>query len=208
MPRERNRNMMDCGSRWRPGRLLGNTHGVAATPPVVRRLDGCGCGCSPCQRTALARGSALVPHPESSHRPIRLAQVDSALCTTMLAVTGITNKSLRALMTGLLDGIDTAQRSQLRPGAAAGQRADQPHPGPHRYRLTDDGLRFAIFYTKVHDRVLRPLLAPDQPQVHHRYEKHYAPSTFTSPKPSTGLAYCQRRPQNLTTVKDLTTKGP
>ena len=33
-----NRNMMDCGSRWRPGRLLGNIHGVAATPPVVRRL--------------------------------------------------------------------------------------------------------------------------------------------------------------------------
>jgi|SRR6478609_7282515 len=30
----------------------------------------------------------------------------SYLCTTMLAVTGITNKSLRALMTGLLDSID------------------------------------------------------------------------------------------------------
>ena len=32
-------------------------------------------------------------------------------------------------------------------------------PGRNLYRLTDDGLAFAIFYTKVHNRVLRPLLA-------------------------------------------------
>ena len=38
---------------------------------------------------------------------------------------------------------------------------------PHRnlYVLTPDGLRFAIFYTKVHERVLRPLMAADQPQA-------------------------------------------
>jgi hypothetical protein len=36
-------------------------------------------------------------------------------------------------------------------------------PGKNRYQLTGDGLRFAIFYTKVHDRLLRPLLAADQP---------------------------------------------
>ena len=35
----------------------------------------------------------------------RVQALAGALCTTMLAVTGITNKSLRALMTGLLDGI-------------------------------------------------------------------------------------------------------
>ncbi|MGB9223424.1 hypothetical protein [Mycobacterium sp.] len=29
--------------------------------------------------------------------------------------------------------------------------------------MSDDGLRFAIFYTKVHDRLLRPLLAANQP---------------------------------------------
>jgi hypothetical protein len=29
--------------------------------------------------------------------------------------------------------------------------------------LTKDGQRFAIFYTKVHNRLLRPLLAADQP---------------------------------------------
>ena len=35
--------------------------------------------------------------------------------------------------------------------------------GRNLYRLTDDGLAFAIFYTKVHNRVLRPLLATDRP---------------------------------------------
>jgi hypothetical protein len=96
----------------------------------------------------------------------RVQALAGALCTTMLAVTGITNKSLRALMTGLLDGIDysTNQASydlaRLRVNGLISRI-----PGRNRYRLTDDGLRFAIFYTKVHDRVLRPLLAPDQPQT-------------------------------------------
>jgi len=85
-----------------------------------------------------------------------------ALCTTMLAVTGITNKSLRALMTGLLDDIDytTNQASY----DLARLRVNGPItriPG----QLTGDGLRFAIFYTKLHDRPLRPLLAADQPPL-------------------------------------------
>jgi hypothetical protein len=38
---------------------------------------------------------------------------------------------------------------------------------PHRdlYALTPDSLRFAIFYSKVHDRVLRPPMAGDQHPV-------------------------------------------
>jgi hypothetical protein len=94
----------------------------------------------------------------------RVQALAGALCTTMLAVTAITNKSLRALMTGLLGGIDytTNQASydlaRLRLNALITRL-----PGTNRYRLTSDGLRFAIFYTKLHDRLLRPLLAADQP---------------------------------------------
>jgi hypothetical protein len=82
----------------------------------------------------------------------------------MLAVTGITNKSLRALMTGLLDGtaytINQASYdlTRLRVNGLITRI-----PGRNLYRLTGDGLRFAIFYTKVHDRLLRSLLAADQP---------------------------------------------
>lgn len=35
----------------------------------------------------------------------------------------------------------------------------------HTYVLTPDGQRLAIFYTKRHDRLLRPLTAADQPQA-------------------------------------------
>jgi len=82
----------------------------------------------------------------------------------VLAVTGITNKSLRALMTGLLGGANYTMNqasydlARLRVNALI----TRIH-GKNRYRLTGDGLRFAIFYTKLHDRLLRPLLAADQP---------------------------------------------
>jgi hypothetical protein len=35
----------------------------------------------------------------------------------------------------------------------------------NRYTLTRDGIAFAVFYTKVHNRLLRPLLAARQPQA-------------------------------------------
>jgi predicted MarR family transcription regulator len=38
-------------------------------------------------------------------------------------------------------------------------------PRTNRYVLTSDGIRVAVFYTKLHNRLLRPLLAADQPQA-------------------------------------------
>jgi hypothetical protein len=94
----------------------------------------------------------------------RVQALAGALCTTVFAVTGITNKSLRALMTGLLDGT-TYTKNQASYDLARLSRNGliTRVPGKNRYRLTGDGLRFAIFYTKVHDRLLRPLLATDRP---------------------------------------------
>jgi len=94
----------------------------------------------------------------------RVQALAGALCTTMLAVTGITNKSLRALMTALLDGIDyTTSRASYDLARLRLNGLIARIPSKNRYRLTSDGLRFAIFYTKLHDRLLRPLLAADQP---------------------------------------------
>jgi hypothetical protein len=79
-------------------------------------------------------------------------------------LTGITNKNLRALMTGLLGGANYSMNqasydlTRLRVNALITRI-----PGRNRYRLTSEGLAFAIFYTKVHDRLLRPLLAAYQP---------------------------------------------
>jgi hypothetical protein len=95
----------------------------------------------------------------------RVQALAGALCTTLLAATGITNKSLRALMTGLLHtpyspGQMTYDLRRLR---LAGLIHRIEHT--NRYILTPDGIRAAIFYTKVHNRLLRPLLAADQPQA-------------------------------------------
>ena len=35
----------------------------------------------------------------------------------------------------------------------------------HTYVLTPDGQRLAVFYTKLYNRLLRPLAAADQPQA-------------------------------------------
>ncbi|MGH3559658.1 MAG: hypothetical protein ACRDTK_19545 [Mycobacterium sp.] len=94
----------------------------------------------------------------------RVQALAGALCTTLLAVTGITNKSLRALMTGLLGGTDyTTNQASYDLARLRVNGLITRIPDKNRYRLTGDGLRFAIFYTKVHDRLLRPLLAANQP---------------------------------------------
>jgi predicted DsbA family dithiol-disulfide isomerase len=90
--------------------------------------------------------------------------VFGTLASTLCTVTGITNKSLRALMTGLLGG-STYSMNQASYDLARLARNGliTRVPRRNRYALTPDGLRFAVFYTKVHDRVLRPLMAADQP---------------------------------------------
>ena len=87
-----------------------------------------------------------------------------ALCSVVHTVTGFTNKSLRGLIAGLHDHDYTTNQMtyDLRRLRLHGLIERIPHT--NTYTLTPDGTRVAVFYTKVHDRVLRPLLAaPDQP---------------------------------------------
>ncbi len=95
----------------------------------------------------------------------RVMALAGALCSTLLAASGITNKSLRALMTGLLHARYTPGQMtyDLRRLRLAGLIRRIEHT--NRYALTPDGTRFAVFYTKLHNRLLRPLLAADQPQA-------------------------------------------
>ena len=89
----------------------------------------------------------------------RVMALAGALCPMLLAATGITNKSLRALMTGLLHTpYTTGQMTyDLRRLRLAGLiRRIEP---TNRYVLTPDGIKVAVFYTKLHNRLLRPLLA-------------------------------------------------
>jgi hypothetical protein len=95
----------------------------------------------------------------------RVQALAGALSVTLCAVTGITNRSLRALMTGPLGtpyGMTQASYdlARLRRNGLITRR-----PHANTYDLTADGLAFAIFYTKVHDRILAPLFAAGQPQA-------------------------------------------
>ena len=78
----------------------------------------------------------------------RVQALAGALAVTVCAVIGITNRSLRALMTGLPGtpyGITQASYdlARLRRNGLITRR-----PHANTYDLTPDGLGFAIFYTK------------------------------------------------------------
>jgi hypothetical protein len=95
----------------------------------------------------------------------RVTALAGALAATLTTATGITNKSLRALMTGLLHAPYTPGQMtyDLRRLRLAGLIHRIEHT--NKYALTPDGIKFAVFYTKLHNRLLRPLMAADQAQA-------------------------------------------
>lgn len=95
----------------------------------------------------------------------RVQALAGALCVTLGAVTGITNRSLRALMTGLLGAPYDMNRASYDLARLRRNGLITRRPHANTYDLTPDGLKFAIFYTKIHDRVLAPLFAAGQPQA-------------------------------------------
>ena len=95
----------------------------------------------------------------------RVQALAGALAASLLAVTGITNRSLRALMTGLLGAPYTMTQASYDLARLSRNELISRRPHANTYDLTPDGLAFAIFYTKVHDRVLGPLFSVGQPQA-------------------------------------------
>jgi hypothetical protein len=125
------------------------------------------------QSTAI--GSALFerihqPYHNQGHRAGAVRFGDSrvmallgALCCVLPAVTGFTNKSLRGLVAGLLDP-DYSQNQMsydLRRLRLHGLTQRLPHS--NTYVLTNERIRVAVFYTKLQNRLLRPLLDADKP---------------------------------------------
>ncbi|MDQ6749440.1 MAG: hypothetical protein M3Z33_01595, partial [Actinomycetota bacterium] len=123
-----------------------------------------------------AIGSALFerihqPHHEGQRTGAlrfgdqRAMALAGALCHIQHAVTGgFTNKSLRGLVAGHLGQPDyTASKMSydLRRLRLHGLIQRLPHS--NKYLLTPDGIRVAVFYTKLQNRLLRPLLDADQP---------------------------------------------
>lgn len=93
----------------------------------------------------------------------RVMALAGALAVTANLIGGFSNKTLRPLVAGLLGEPYSQARCcyDLRRLRLKGLIVRLPHS--NTYLLTHDGQRFAVFYTKVHNRLLRPLLAADQP---------------------------------------------
>jgi hypothetical protein len=93
----------------------------------------------------------------------RAMALAGALCCIVHTVTGFTNHSLRGLVAGLLghDYSTNQMTYDLRRLRLHGLIQRLPHS--HTYRLTPEGIRVAIFYRKLHDRLLGPLLEANQP---------------------------------------------
>jgi hypothetical protein len=96
---------------------------------------------------------------------LRAQALAGALAAMLFTVTGITNRSLRALMTGLLHRPYSMNQASYDLSRLARNGLIARVPGTNRYTLTRDGLLFAHIYTKVYDHVLRPLMAPDRPNA-------------------------------------------
>ena len=87
-----------------------------------------------------------------------------ALSYLVHAIGGFTNRSLRGLVAGLLGHDYTTGQMTYDLRRLRLHGLIERIPRTNTYTLTPDGTRVAVFYRKVHDRVLRPLVdASDQP---------------------------------------------
>ena len=114
----------------------------------------------PPQRPNTAKTTDATPTKQREARHQALA---GALLMVAFAVSGITNKSLRACVAALTGtGHNTGQASyDLRRLRLKGLIERQPHT--NTYTITPQGARFAVFYTKLHDKLFMPLTAADHP---------------------------------------------
>jgi len=92
----------------------------------------------------------------------RVMALLGALCIGLNAL-GFTNRSLRAQVSHLLGVTYTINQASYDLARLRLNGLIERRPHTNTYDLTADGIRIAIFYTKVHDRLLRPLTAANTP---------------------------------------------
>jgi len=127
--------------------------GTALVSPVIERIT---------RPTLTGEGRKA---PALRFGDLRVQALAGAIAAMLFTVTGITNKTLRGLMTGLLHRPYSMNQASYDLSRLARNGLIQRVPCRNRYTLTRDGLLFAHFYTKVYDHVLRPLMAPDRPNA-------------------------------------------
>jgi hypothetical protein len=93
----------------------------------------------------------------------RAMALAGALAMMIHTVAGFTNRSLRAHVAGLLGARYTANQMTYDLRRLRLKDLIRRLPRSNTYVLTPDGVRFAVFYTKLGNRLLEPLMAADHP---------------------------------------------
>ena len=93
----------------------------------------------------------------------RVMALAGALSLLLTRVVGFTHRSLRAQVAALLGTPYSATQMSYDLTRLRRKGLIRRLSGRNTYILTSDGVRFALFYTRVHDRLLVPLLAADRP---------------------------------------------
>ncbi len=134
---------------------------------LAAEIDSCPCAPEP---TTLAH--VVLPSHDEQGKPCpalrfgdpRVHALLAGLCAFSHLFEGITNKSLRRLVTGFLPGYSARQMGydlrRLRQNGFL-----QRVPGTNRYQLTADGRRLAVFFAKTYARVVTPALAELDPAL-------------------------------------------
>ena len=128
------------------------------------------------------------------------------MCVTLYAVTGITNRSLRALMTGLLGAPYTMTQASYDLARLRRNGLITRRPHANTYDLTPDGLAFSVFtprsttaswprYSPPGSPRPRPSSAPPSAQSNTNRERLAQPG-------------CPRQPDKLAQLSSPAKLGP
>jgi hypothetical protein len=130
------------------------------------QLDACACApdATTLERVVLPSTHDGLPAPGLRFGDPRTMALLACLCSFQHLFQGLTNRSLRELINGLIPGYTARQMTyDLRRLRRKG--FIQRIPRTHRYELTSEGRRLAVFFTKTYTRIVNPSLAQLDPHL-------------------------------------------
>jgi hypothetical protein len=133
------------------------------------------CACAPdaatLERVVLPSTHDGQPAPGLRFGDPRVMALLASLCGFGHLMEGLTNRSLRTLVAGLIPGYSARQMTyDLRRLRRKG--LIRRVPGSQRYTLTTDGRRLAVFFTKTYTRIVCPSLSELDPQLPEPIARH------------------------------------
>ena len=131
------------------------------------QLDACACApdATLLERVVLpSHNHDGLPAPGLRFGDPRTMALLACLCSFQHLFAGLTNRSLRELIAGIIPGY-TARQMTYDPRRPRRKGFIQRIPRTHHYQLTREGRRLAVFFTKTYTRIVTPALAELDPAL-------------------------------------------